>query len=69
MLDNMSPSEIVTAISLLKNENLYDNLLLEASGGINETNVLEYAKTGVDIISMGCLTNSVPTIDLSMKIA
>jgi len=68
MLDNMSPAHIVDTISSLKDEGLHENLLLEASGGINEDNVLEYAKTGVDIISMGCLTNGARSADMSLKI-
>ncbi|MCK9186039.1 carboxylating nicotinate-nucleotide diphosphorylase [Candidatus Gracilibacteria bacterium] len=68
MFDNMSPADILDAISALKEARLYENLLFEASGGINEDNVIEYAKTGVDIISMGCLTNGVKSADMSLKI-
>jgi nicotinate-nucleotide pyrophosphorylase (carboxylating) len=39
----------------------------EASGGINESNLVSYAETGVDFISMGALTHSVRSIDISMK--
>ena len=40
----------------------------EASGNITPENLLSYAKTGVDYISMGALTYAAPTIDLSLKI-
>lgn len=40
----------------------------EASGNIAPENLLSYAKTGVDYISMGALTYAAPTIDLSLKI-
>ena len=40
----------------------------EASGGINLSNVRSYAITGVDYISIGALTHSVKSLDLSLKI-
>lgn len=39
----------------------------EASGGITPENVRSYAETGVDFVSMGCLTHSVKSLDLSLK--
>jgi nicotinate-nucleotide pyrophosphorylase (carboxylating) len=39
----------------------------EASGGINENNILEYAQTGVDFISIGALTHSYKSLDFSLK--
>ena len=39
----------------------------EASGGITVDNVLEYAKCGVDYVSMGALTHSVKSLDMSLK--
>ena len=41
---------------------------LEASGGINEKNISSYAKTGVDMISVGAITNSPKGIDFSLEI-
>ena len=43
--------------------------LLEVSGGINLDNVREYAKTGVDRISIGALTHSAPALDFSLAVA
>lgn len=68
LLDNMSPLDVSKALSRVKEEGIYDDLLFEASGGICADNVVEYAKTGIDIISMGCLTAGVKTVDLSMKV-
>jgi len=68
MFDNMTPSEISKTLSSLKEKKLHENILFEASGGINEENVVEYAKTGVDIISMGILTMGARSLDFSMKI-
>jgi nicotinate-nucleotide pyrophosphorylase (carboxylating) len=42
--------------------------MLEASGGINSKNIVKYANTGVDIISVGSITNSVKGIDLSLEV-
>ncbi len=68
MLDNMSPEEIEEVIKTLKRIGLREKLLIEASGGITSETMLDYAKTGVDIISMGFITHSAPTLDLSLEI-
>lgn len=68
MLDNMSPSEISSVLESLKSEGLRDRVIVEASGGINMENLKEYAATGVDVISMGELTESIKPIDLSMDV-
>jgi nicotinate-nucleotide pyrophosphorylase (carboxylating) len=68
MLDNFTPSQIKKTIVVLKNKKLRDKVLLEASGGINSKNISEYGKTGVDIISIGSITNSVNGIDVSLEI-
>ncbi len=68
MLDNFTPSQIKKAILTLKNQKLRNTVLLEASGGINEKNIVTYGKTGVDIISVGSITNSVKGIDMSLEI-
>ena len=69
MLDNFTPNQIKTTIKSLYDLNLRKNIKIEASGRINEKNILQYAKTGVDMISMGELTNSVQGIDLSLEIS
>jgi nicotinate-nucleotide pyrophosphorylase (carboxylating) len=68
MMDNMSPNDVESAMKDLKGQNYYNDVLFEASGGITEENVLEYAKSGVDLVSMGCLTRSVPNFDMGMEI-
>ena len=68
MLDNFTPSKIKKTIVILKNKKLRDKVLLEASGGINSKNISSYGKTGVDIISIGSVTNSVKGIDVSLEI-
>ncbi len=68
MLDNFTPSQIKKTIVILKNKKLRKKVLLEASGGINSKNISAYGKTGVDIISIGSITNSVKGIDVSLEI-
>lgn len=68
MLDNFTPSQIRKTITVLKNQKLRNKVLLEASGGINSKNISKYGQTGVDIISVGSITNSVKGIDMSLEI-
>lgn len=68
MLDNFSPKEIVKTIARLKKLRLRNKVLLEASGGINSKNIQAFAKTGVDMISVGEITNSVKGIDFSLEV-
>jgi nicotinate-nucleotide pyrophosphorylase (carboxylating) len=68
MLDNFTPAQIKKAILTLKNQKLRNKVLLEASGGISAKNITNYGKTGVDIISVGSITNSVKGIDVSLEI-
>lgn len=68
MLDNFTPEQIRKTIQILKNQKLRNNVMLEASGGINYKNISKYGKTGVDIISVGSITNAVKGIDMSLEI-
>ena len=68
MLDNFSPSQIKKTIKALENQKLRNKVMIEASGGINSKNISKYAQTGVDIISVGSITNSVKGIDMSLEI-
>jgi len=69
MLDNFSVKQIAKAVTQLKKKKVYGKVLLEASGGIRENNLVKYGQAGVDIVSIGELTNSVKALDLSLKIA
>jgi len=64
MFDNFSAPEIKKTVVRLNNQ----SVIYEASGGINETNLLSFAQTGVDIISLGALTHSARTVNLSLEI-
>ncbi len=69
MLDNFSPKDITKTIARLKKLGLRNKVLLEASGGINSKNIQAFAKTGVDMISVGEITNSVKGIDFSLEVS
>lgn len=62
MLDNFSPERIIEALKIIPD--IYET---EASGGINLDNIVSYAKTGVDFISIGALTHSFKSLDMSLK--
>ena len=68
MLDNFSPVQIKKTITALQKKKLRNKVKLEASGGINSKNITAYVKTGVDIISVGSITNSVKGLDLSLEV-
>ena len=68
MLDNFSPKQIIEAKASLKKAGFFGKVILEASGGITEANLLEYAATGVNVLSLGELTHSAKALDLSLEI-
>jgi nicotinate-nucleotide pyrophosphorylase (carboxylating) len=61
LLDNMSVEQLSAAVAQVAGR-----AKLEASGGVTLENLGEYARTGVDFVSMGALTHSAPALDLSM---
>ena len=62
MLDNFSPGLIKEALQIINGE-----FETEASGGINLDNVISYAETGVDYVSIGGLIHQARSLDLSLK--
>lgn len=62
MLDNFDPRDIEIAVNLIDGR-----FETEASGGINLDNVVEYARTGVDLISVGAIIHHAVSLDLSLK--
>ncbi len=62
MLDNFQPVQITEALELINGQ-----FETEASGGINLENIEEYAKTGVDYVSIGALIHQAKSLDLSLK--
>jgi nicotinate-nucleotide pyrophosphorylase (carboxylating) len=63
LIDNFRPHQIQELLSL--NDT---GKKIEASGGINASNIMEYARTGIDFVSMGDLTHHVESVDISLKI-
>ena len=64
MLDNFTPRQLSEALSLIG-----ERFETEASGGINLNNIEDYARTGVDYISVGALIHQARSLDLSLKAA
>jgi nicotinate-nucleotide pyrophosphorylase (carboxylating) len=62
MLDNYTPDQLAEAVQLIAGR--YET---EASGGINLDNIVAYAKTGVDFISVGAIIHHAVSMDLSLK--
>jgi nicotinate-nucleotide pyrophosphorylase (carboxylating) len=62
MLDNFNPDLIREALQLIDGA-----IETEASGGIHLDNILEYADTGVDFVSVGALIHQAKSLDLSLK--
>jgi nicotinate-nucleotide pyrophosphorylase (carboxylating) len=62
LLDNMAPEEVAVGVASVP-----EDTVTEASGGITHGSVRAYARTGVDVISMGSLTHSAPSLDYSFR--
>lgn len=62
LLDNFKPDQLKAAVKFINKR-----YKTEASGSITAENALSYAETGVDFISLGAITHSVPNFDLSLK--
>ena len=67
LLDNMTPDEVRDAVELA-NDNAGGRPLLEVSGGITRETAGAYARTGVDLMSVGAITNSAPVLDIGLDI-
>jgi nicotinate-nucleotide pyrophosphorylase (carboxylating) len=63
MLDNMDVEQARTAVAFIN-----QRAVVEVSGGINKNNLQQMIATGVDIISIGALTHSARSVDISMEI-
>jgi nicotinate-nucleotide pyrophosphorylase (carboxylating) len=62
MFDNFLPEQIREALKIIKRD-----FETEASGGINLNNIIDYAATGVDYISVGGLIHQAKSLDMSLK--
>ncbi len=68
LLDNMSPKEVRRAVQERDRLSANRQPRLEASGGINLENLPDYARTGVDRISVGAITHSAPILDIGLDV-
>lgn len=68
LLDNMTPRKVQESLAGLKNAGLRDRVIIELSGGIDETTLPEYASLDVDVISMGALTHTVKNFSVTLEV-
>ncbi|MGD9382229.1 MAG: carboxylating nicotinate-nucleotide diphosphorylase [Candidatus Thorarchaeota archaeon] len=69
LLDNFTAQDVGGVHEVLTQREMRHKVLLEASGGINEDNIKDYAQSGVDIISSGALTHSYDSADFNMLLS
>jgi nicotinate-nucleotide pyrophosphorylase (carboxylating) len=67
LLDNMPATQVSEGVDAVRGAD--GDAVVEASGGISLETVADYAATGVDVVSMGALTHSAPSLDLSFRLA
>lgn len=68
MLDNLTARQVRSIVKALSRKDLRDKVTIEVSGGITHKNVREYAAADIDVISIGSITHSVKSIDMSLEI-
>jgi nicotinate-nucleotide pyrophosphorylase (carboxylating) len=68
LLDNMKPGQIMLTLNALKEAGLRDRVVIELSGGIDETALGTFAALGADVISMGALTHTVRNFAVTLEI-
>jgi nicotinate-nucleotide pyrophosphorylase (carboxylating) len=68
MLDNMSPDQVEEVMDKLSETGLREKMIVEVSGGVTPDTLNAYAKTGVDVVSMGMLTHSAKALDINMRL-
>jgi nicotinate-nucleotide pyrophosphorylase (carboxylating) len=67
LLDNMSPERVSEAVQIIRNHRNGKNIYIEASGGINLSNIEPYLHTGVNGISIGALTHSIKAAEMHIE--
>lgn len=69
LLDNMTSAGVREALDALVSAGLRDRVRVEVSGGITEATIGAYAVLGVDLVSVGALTHSVRSLDLTLEVS
>ncbi len=67
LLDNFRPMDAKQFVESLKKLSIYDSVLIEASGEITAENIVSWAQTGVDVVSLGAITHSAKVFNFSMR--
>ena len=67
LLDNMSPNKIKDCVKLIRSHPNGNNIFIEASGGMNLSNIVPYLDTGIDGISIGALTHQIKSCDIKLE--
>ncbi len=68
LLDNMSTQDVKRSLNLLAQKKIRGQILIEVSGGVTKENLASYAIPGVDVISVGAITHSSKSIDMSLEL-
>jgi nicotinate-nucleotide pyrophosphorylase (carboxylating) len=68
MLDNMTPDNVAGTIGKLREAELRDRITIEVSGGIDPSEIADYAASGADVISMGALTHTVKNFSVTLEL-
>jgi nicotinate-nucleotide pyrophosphorylase (carboxylating) len=68
LLDNMSVNKVSESVRQIRSARDGNSYFIEASGGINLNNLIEYIQTGVDAVSIGAITHSVKSAEIHLEI-
>lgn len=68
MLDNFTPEATCEAVNFIRNWKSEKYVEIESSGNIRQDTIVAYAETGVDFVSVGALTHSFKSLDMSFKV-
>ncbi len=68
LIDNQPPESVAEILRVLEKRGLRDRVIVEVSGGIDESNIEEYARLPIDVISVGRLTMPPVRVDLSLVV-
>jgi nicotinate-nucleotide pyrophosphorylase (carboxylating) len=68
LVDNAPPNIVRRVVEALKQNGMRGKVLVEASGRVTSRNITDYARSGVDVVSVGSLTHSPTALDMSLEI-
>jgi nicotinate-nucleotide pyrophosphorylase (carboxylating) len=68
MLDNFPAAQVEKTVRMLREKGFSKKILIEASGGITTENVMSFASTGADVVSLGAITSGARTLNINLEI-